>query len=39
MMPSNADLMLEGYICQFCGELLDGDNPGYPRTCKDCSVD
>lgn len=36
MIPSQADLILEGFICQYCGEYLDGDDPGHPRSCEEC---
>ena len=38
MMGENADDMIEGRVCQFCGVFLhtDGDEPGYPVTCVDC---
>jgi hypothetical protein len=29
------DLMLDGVICQCCGQLL-GDAAGYPRSCAGC---
>lgn len=35
-MGDAAELILEGYICQQCSELIDGDDPGYPRSCEDC---
>lgn len=28
--------MLDGWICRDCHGLVDGDAPGYPRTCQDC---
>jgi hypothetical protein len=37
-MGETADLILEGYICQHCRELIDGDDPGYPRSCQDCET-
>ncbi len=30
------DCIAAGYYCQSCGEVIDGSEPGYPRTCKDC---
>lgn len=33
-MGEIADMMLEGGMCQWCGELLDGD--GYPTICAGC---
>lgn len=35
-MMTNAEKILEGILCQDCGELIDGDDPGYPRSCDDC---
>lgn len=31
-----ADEILEGLMCQSCGALIDGEEPGYPRNCEDC---
>lgn len=41
-MGQHADDMLEGLVCQECGEFFDdilngGEEPGYPRTCDRCS--
>lgn len=35
-MGEAADAVLEGLYCQSCGELIDGEEPGYPRPCDDC---
>lgn len=45
-MGEIADMVLEGTLCQECGEIMydmipDGDEeapdpPGYPRTCAGC---
>lgn len=35
-MGEIADMMLDGTLCQCCGEFLDGDSPGYPRYCSSC---
>ena len=45
-MGEIADMVLEGTLCQVCGEIMydmipDGDEeapdpPGYPRTCAGC---
>jgi hypothetical protein len=37
-MGDAADLMLEGIVCQMCGEYMDNsdDPPGYPVTCDGC---
>lgn len=34
-MGEIADLMLEGAMCQWCGEFLDGEG-GYPTVCAGC---
>lgn len=31
-----ADDILEGLMCQCCGALIDGEEPGYPRNCEEC---
>ena len=33
-MGDIADMMLEGFMCQYCGEILDGK--GYPTICRAC---
>ena len=33
------DLILEGVVCQQCGEYIDGLEPGYPRDCESCEED
>lgn len=38
-MGEAADLILEGILCQCCGELIDGEEAGYPRTCAGCGGD
>lgn len=32
-MGENAEMVLEGILCQFCGDLIDGESTGYPRSC------
>jgi len=34
-MGDIADMMLEGQMCQWCGEILDEGN-GYPVVCAGC---
>ncbi len=34
-MGEIAEMMLEGTLCQQCGEFM-GDACGYPRTCQGC---
>ena len=33
-MGEIADLMLEGSMCEWCGECIDGE--GYPQVCAGC---
>lgn len=35
-MGEVADMMLSGFLCECCGEYLDGEEPGHPRKCEDC---
>lgn len=35
-MGEIADMVLEGILCQLCGELMSDDAPGHPRTCDGC---
>ena len=35
-MGEIAEAMIEGLFCQYCGVLIDGDEPGYPRNCGSC---
>ncbi len=35
-MGEIANAMLEGLFCEECGQLIDGEQPGYPRKCDDC---
>ena len=36
---SMAEDTLMGGFCTGCGELIDGDAPGYPRQCEGCEDD
>ena len=38
-MGEIADAMLSGLFCSMCGVILDGDEPGYSRTCMGCGGD
>lgn len=31
-----AELMLNGVLCQSCGEVIDREETGYPRNCTEC---
>jgi hypothetical protein len=35
-MGDIAEMMLEGLLCERCGEMIDGEKTGYPRKCEDC---
>lgn len=35
-MGEQAENMLDGLLCEICGELIDGKEPGYPRKCELC---
>lgn len=28
-----ADEFQTGFYCRHCGQVIDGDEPGYPRSC------
>jgi hypothetical protein len=30
-------MILDGLLCEECGTLIDGDEPGYPRKCNLCA--
>lgn len=30
------DYIADGLCCNVCGAYIDGEEPGYPRTCEDC---
>ena len=30
------DYVEDGLCCQYCGAYIDGDEPGYPRSCEFC---
>ncbi len=38
-MGEIADLMVNGDICETCGQWLSDLGDGYPRTCTDCGGD
>lgn len=35
-MGEYAEMMLEGIVCEGCGEFMGGGAPGYPRRCRGC---
>jgi len=36
-MGEISEMMLDGTLCQCCGEVLDGTSPGFPRYCENCA--
>ena len=36
-MGEIAEAMIDGLFCEQCGELIDGESVGYPRSCDQCS--
>ncbi len=38
-MGEIADSIIYGLLCQDCGAYIDGDEPGFPRSCPMCAVD
>lgn len=32
-----AEMILIGMFCEQCGSFMDGETPGFPRKCDDCS--
>lgn len=37
-MGEIAEMMLDGTLCEGCGEYLDGDGDGVPRYCGGCKA-
>lgn len=35
-MGEIAEMMLEGTLCEGCGEYMEGGGDGYPRRCSSC---
>ena len=35
-MGEAAEMILDGTFCEQCGVFIDGEAPGYPRTCEAC---
>lgn len=33
------EMILEGLLCEQCGEMIDGESTGYPRLCEDCEAE
>lgn len=36
-MGDMSDCILEGLVCMHCGDIIDFEEPGYPRSCDSCS--
>lgn len=37
-MGEIADMILDGTLCQVCGEFVDEAGDGFPVTCEGCNV-
>lgn len=37
-MGQGADDILDGFVCQHCGDIIDERAPGYPRSCSGCGI-
>lgn len=37
-MGEIADMVLDGILCEQCGEYIDDPGPGYPRLCAGCQL-
>jgi hypothetical protein len=38
-MGEIAEMMLDGTLCEGCGDFLNDEPPGYPCYCRDCQRD
>lgn len=38
-MGDIADMVLDGFMCEVYGEIIDGEEPGFPRRCPSCQQD
>ncbi len=38
-MGDISDMMLDGTLCEQCGEYIDDDEGGFPRLCAACNQD
>lgn len=36
-MGEIAEGIINGFWCEICGMMVDGDEPGFPRTCDSCA--
>lgn len=35
-MGDIAEMMLDGLLCEICGDIIDFDESWFPRTCNKC---
>ena len=33
---SEAEMIVEGIVCEVCAEVIDGESVGFPRKCAEC---
>lgn len=38
-METYAEMILEGFLCQQCGTMIDQEEVGHARLCQDCELD
>jgi hypothetical protein len=38
-MGDIADMLLDGTLCEICGEYIDDEEGGFPRLCASCKQD
>lgn len=38
-MGEIADMIIDGILCEQCGQYIDEECGGYPRTCEDCKAE
>lgn len=36
-MGDITDMILEGLLCELCGQYIESEPQGYPRLCGDCN--
>jgi hypothetical protein len=36
IMGEFSDMIIDGFLCEMCGEMIDGKESGYPRLCDTC---
>lgn len=35
-MSEMVEMMLDGFVCEQCGQVIDFESVGYPRKCEFC---